>query len=132
MPPLFSSPTNLPTDAWDFSNREGQLTVDVLRDGRRLVIRSFLAGIDPMDLEIMLDGDLLTIRGQRQESTTQNEDDWYYKECYWGSFSRSVVLPVDVYAEQAEAHLHQGVLEIKIPIRDAPRSIPIQMKRKTP
>ncbi len=96
---------------------EGQLAVDVYREGKMLVIRSTIAGVDPSALDISIHGDLLTIRGRREELTQVNEDDWFYHECYWGAFSRTIVLPLDVYPEYTEAEIHHGVLTIKLPIR---------------
>ncbi|HWQ99251.1 MAG TPA: Hsp20/alpha crystallin family protein [Candidatus Methylomirabilis sp.] len=114
---MFSpSPTLLP----DWSSRsldEGQLSVDVFRDGNSLVIRSTVAAASPEDLDISIHGDLLTIRGKRDVGREVKEDDWYYRECYWGAFSRSVVLPYEVNAERAEASLKNGLLEIRVPIR---------------
>ena len=119
--PLFrvSTPTVQadPLTCGDFSSVEGQLSVDVFRDGKALVIRSTLAGVDPSVLDISIHGDLLTIRGTRATQETINEDDWFYRECYWGAFSRTIVLPLDVYPEYTEAHLHQGILTIRLPIR---------------
>jgi len=105
---------------------EGQLSVDVFRDGPTLVVRSPLAGVNLEDIDLAIHGDLLTIRGKREGQREANDDDWYYRECYWGAFSRSIVLPVDVYPEQAEAIVRNGVLEIRIPIREAQYRIKIK------
>jgi HSP20 family protein len=96
---------------------EGQLSVDIFRDGNYLVVRSTVAGVEPEDLDIAIHGDLLTVRGARAMREEVNEDDWFYRECYWGIFSRSLVLPFDVIPERAEAKLKNGILEIRLPIR---------------
>jgi HSP20 family protein len=101
----------------DLTSNEGQLAVDVFREGKTLVIRSTLAGVDQNALDISIHGDLLTIRGNRLTQDNINEDDWFYRECYWGSFSRTIVLPLDVYPEYTDAQLHLGVLTIRLPIR---------------
>ncbi len=116
MPPLFPNMDEMPED-WIRPEAEGQLTVDVFRDGDVLVIRSTVAGAKPEDIDVAVNGDLLTIRGKREFNREINEDDWFHRECYWGSFSRSLVLPVDVYPERSEASIKEGVLEIRIPIR---------------
>ncbi|MDO8584125.1 MAG: Hsp20/alpha crystallin family protein [bacterium] len=105
---------------------EGQLSVDVFRSGNHLVIRAPIAGVRLEDIDIAIDSDLLTVRGKREIQTEQREDDWYYKECYWGSFSRSIVLPIDVYAEQADATIQNGILEIRIPVREQSFRVAIQ------
>lgn len=97
---------------------EGQLSLDVFRDGESLVIRSTVAGTLPKDLDVSIHGDLLTIRGKREHSTEVDEDRWFYRECYWGSFSRSIVLPFEVASDLASASLKNGILEIHIPIRE--------------
>jgi HSP20 family protein len=114
---------------WSSSLEEGQLSLDVFRDKGDLVIRSTVAGTDPGDLDISVHGDLLTIRGKRNAGNEVKEDDWYYRECYWGAFSRSVVLPYDVRAEDAKANLKNGILEIRVPIQEASgRSIKVNVK----
>ena len=124
----FSSSTQEPTvDQWqELSEQEGELGVDIFRNGERLFIRSTLAGVEPEDLDVSIDGDLLTIRGTRRNSHVVHEEDWFHQECYWGSFSRSIVLPLDVYPERAEATLHQGVLTLQLPIRIQHRRLEIR------
>lgn len=116
MPPLFPDISDQPQD-WIKPDEEGQLNLDVYRDGGQLVIRSTVAGTKPEDIDVAVNGDLLTIRGKREFGREINEDDWFHRENYWGAFSRSLVLPVDVYPERAEANIKDGVLEIRIPIR---------------
>jgi HSP20 family protein len=113
-------------EEWSMPAGEGQLAVDVFRRDGQLVIRSTMAGVKPEDVDVAVNGDLLTIRGTRQHTEEVTEDDWFHRECYWGSFSRSVVLPVDVYAEQADASLRDGILEIRIPIRGMERQIKVK------
>lgn len=114
---------------WDASVSEGQLSVDVFRDGTMLVIRSTAAGADPDKLDISFHGDLLTIRGVREVEDHVAEEDWFYRECYWGAFSRSIVLPYDVAPERAEATIKNGILEIRLPILTSPeRSIKVKVR----
>jgi HSP20 family protein len=119
----FSQALAEPAANWNLPEAEGQLSLDVFRRGNELVIRSTMAGVKPEDVDIAVNGDLLTIRGSRQGQEELNEDDWFHRECYWGAFSRSLVLPMDVYAEQAEASLRDGILEIRIPLRGLERQI---------
>ncbi|MCE9586658.1 Hsp20/alpha crystallin family protein [Candidatus Uhrbacteria bacterium] len=117
--------TESPAPDWFKSEAEGQLSVDVFREGNTLVVRSTLAGAKPEDLDIAVNGDLLTIRGTREDKREINEDDWFHQECHWGTFSRSLILPVDVVADQADATLRDGILEVRIPIRGSERHIPV-------
>lgn len=103
--------------------------MDVFRDDDTLVIRSTAAGADPDKLDISFHGDLLTIRGVREVEDEVAEDDWYYRECYWGAFSRSIVLPYDVNPERAEASIKNGILEIRLPITStSERNIKVTVK----
>lgn len=111
-------PTLAKQNNWFEPSHEAQLSVDVFRDGESLVVRSPVAGVKPENIDISLNGDLLTIRGTRSHTTEIPEDDWYYRENYWGSFSRSIVLPHDVSVDQAQASIKNGLLEIRIPIRE--------------
>jgi len=114
-----------PTGSWFEGENEGQLSVDVFREGDSLVVRSTVAGAKPENLDIAVNGDLLTIRGTREDRREINEDDWFHQECHWGAFSRSLILPVDVIADRADATLREGILEIRIPIRGTERHIPV-------
>jgi HSP20 family protein len=117
--PLFSvSPTNAPVENWDgLANDEGQLAVDVYREHGALIIRSPIAGVEADELDLSIHGDLLTIRGSRKPLGPPQEDDWFYRECYWGPFSRSLILPLDIHPEKTEATILNGILTIRIPIR---------------
>jgi HSP20 family protein len=119
----FSQALAEPAEDWNLPEAEGQLALDVFRCGSELVIRSTMAGVKPEDVDVAVNGDLLTIRGTRLAQEELNEDDWFHQECYWGTFSRSLVLPVDVYAEQAVASLRDGILEIRIPLRGLEKQI---------
>jgi len=108
-----------PDHSWPSSVEEGQLSIDVFRDKNDLVVRSTVSGAKPEDLDVSVHGDLLTIRGKREGKSDVREEDWYYRECYWGAFSRSIVLPYEVIADRAEASLANGILEVRIPIKAA-------------
>lgn len=108
---------DLSSSSWLPSSDDGQLSIDLFRDGDALIVRSPMAGVSLEHIDIAIHGDLLTIRGQRTQPQVINEDDWFCRECYWGSFSRSIVLPLDVQGEQAEAHVKNGILEIRLPLR---------------
>ncbi|MFA5935974.1 MAG: Hsp20/alpha crystallin family protein [Patescibacteria group bacterium] len=110
---------------WFGQSDEAQLSVDVFREGNELVVRSLVAGVTPEDLDIAVNGDLLTIRGKREHTRDTSSDDWFYKECYWGSFSRSVVLPNEVASDSANASLKNGILEIRFPVREAGKKLKV-------
>jgi len=94
---------------------EGQLTIDVYQTPADIVIKSTIAGVSPEDLDITITNDMVTIKGHREKDEVISEGDYYYQECYWGGFSRSIILPVDVEAERAEAGMKNGILTIRLP-----------------
>jgi len=93
---------------------EGQLSVDVYQTPTEIIIKSAIAGVNPEDLKISLHNDLLTIKGRRQEDINIKEEDYFYKECYFGSFSRSIILPAEVDSHKVDAELENGILVITL------------------
>lgn len=94
---------------------EGQLTIDVYQTPNDIIIKSTIAGVEPDNIDINITNDMITIKGNRQKDENVQENDYYYQECYWGSFSRSVILPVDVESDNASASMKNGILTIRIP-----------------
>lgn len=99
--------------------QEGQLTVDVFQDDENILIQSTVAGVSPEDLDVSITNDMVVIRGERRSQHTVNPADYFYQECYWGTFSRSIILPVEIDADRAEAKIKNGVLTIRIPKANA-------------
>jgi len=98
------------------SSADGQLTVDVYRDGDDIVIESAIAGIDPeTDLDVHIKRDAVEIRGERKRSKTIDEKDYYYEECFWGTFSRTVILPEEIDPDAAKANFENGILTLRLP-----------------
>lgn len=93
---------------------EGQLVVDVYQTDSDLFIQSPIAGIKAQDLDIQIEGDTITIKGERQRPLLEKVD-FFSQECYWGKFSRQIILPVEVDPNRAEATFREGILTIKIP-----------------
>lgn len=94
---------------------EGQLAVDVYQTKDSVVIKAPIAGVSKEDLDVSVANDVVTLRGERKEEQTIEREHYYIQECYWGSFSRSVILPTPTVAEKAKAILKDGVLTISIP-----------------
>jgi HSP20 family protein len=117
-----------PASSWSNIDNEGQLLLDVYQDEQNLYIKSTIAGVKPEDLEISINNDLLTIRGSRQGQNETGEIDYFYRECYWGSFSRSIILPVEVKHDKISAVLKNGVLTITLPKIEKKRNIPVQIQ----
>ena len=94
---------------------EGQLAVDVYQTKENVVIKAPIAGVKADDIDISVSEDVVTLRGERREEREVDREHYYVQECYWGSFSRSVILPTSTVAEKAVASLKDGVLTITIP-----------------
>jgi HSP20 family protein len=94
---------------------EGQLTIDMYQTKDNVIIKSTIAGVKPDDIDITIANDMVTIRGERSRDFEASAEDYFYQECYWGSFSRSVVLPVDVDIENVGADLKDGILTVILP-----------------
>ncbi len=94
---------------------EGQLTIDVYQTAGDIVVESAIAGVRPEDIDINVTNDSITIRGERQREHTIKDEDYFYQECYWGRFSRSVILPQEVDPDSASVNFKNGVLTVKLP-----------------
>ena len=94
---------------------EGQLAVDVYQTKDKIIVKAPIAGVKPEDIDVAISEDVVTIRGDRKDEFAVEKDNYYVQECFWGAFSRSVILPTSTVAEKAEASLKDGVLTIQIP-----------------
>lgn len=111
----------------DWFESEGQLTVDVYQTKDELVIRSAIAGVRAEDLDISIENDILTIKGRR-EKPFDEEESHFIRECYWGPFSREIILPVEVDPSRIEALMKEGVLIIRIPKIERERKRKIRVR----
>ena len=94
---------------------EGQLAVDMCQTPTEIIIKTMVAGVKPEDLDISITRDMVTIRGKRMETYENNENDFFHKELYWGSFSRTIILPSEIEIEEAEASEKHGLLTLILP-----------------
>lgn len=94
---------------------EGQLTIDVYQTPNEVVIKSTVAGVKPEDIDIGFTNDMITVRGRRKKEEEIMTEDYYYQELYWGAFSRSVILPVEVDIDKAKAEIKNGILTVRLP-----------------
>ncbi|MBT4277246.1 Hsp20/alpha crystallin family protein [Candidatus Falkowbacteria bacterium] len=94
---------------------EGQLLVDVYEKDNEIIIKSIVAGVEPEDLDISLNNDIVTICGKRANGLNGKITEHFCEECYWGKFSRSIVLPFKVKEDKLKATLKNGILTIIIP-----------------
>jgi HSP20 family protein len=94
---------------------EGQLAIDVYETDSEIVLKSTIAGVKPEDLDIGIEDSTVNIRGSRHQEGKVKGDNYFYQECYWGTFSRSVILPVEVDSGKVKASLKDGILTVRLP-----------------
>jgi len=94
---------------------EGQLNIDMYQTKDNVIIKSTIAGVRPEDIDITVANDMVSIKGARRKEENVSQEDYFYQECYWGNFSRSVIVPVDIDSESIEADLKDGILTVIIP-----------------
>lgn len=107
---------------------DGQLAVDMYQTPTDIVIKTMVAGVKPEDLDISITRDMVTIHGKRMESYEDTESDFFHKELYWGSFSRTIILPAEVEIEEAEASEKHGLLTLILPKIDKNRQSKLKVR----
>lgn len=104
--------------------------IDVRQDKDNVIVETNLPGIDPDKVDISIENDVLTVSGRTEEKKEVKHEDYYRKEIREGSFSRSVILPMAVKAEAAEAEYAKGILKISIPKAEEAKPKKISIKAK--
>lgn len=107
---------------------EGQLAVDMFQTPAEIVIKTMVAGVRPEDLDISITRDMVTIHGKRLEANDWSNQDFFHQELYWGSFSRTIILPMEIEIEEAEASEKHGLLTLVLPKIDKNRQSKLKVK----
>lgn len=113
-PAQVATPISKQDEDW-MTDYEGALNIDMYQTKDNVIIKSTIAGVRPDDIDITVANDMVTIQGTRSREEKISDDNYFYQECYWGGFSRSVIVPVDIDSEQIEADLKDGILTVVIP-----------------
>ena len=108
--------------------QECELALDVYETGSDIMVQTFVAGVKPEDLEINITRDMVTIRGKRAEVHGSHVGEFFSKELYWGTFSRTVSLPEEVNPDESEAIERHGLLTIRLPKIDKNRKSNLKVK----
>lgn len=119
------------TDSWASDTedpQEGELPIDMYQTPDAIIIRALVAGVSPEDLDIAITRDMVTLKGERQEMQEAPNEDYYHRELFWGSFSRTILLPEEIIIDEAEAKEKHGLLEITLPKLDKERSARLTVK----
>ena len=97
---------------------DGELVVDVYETDSSFVVLAAIAGVLIKDMDISIEKDMMVIKGNRCDPHNHSGKKYFYQECYWGPFSRKIVLPENIDIEEADAQMEKGLLTIKIPKTD--------------
>ncbi len=106
--------------------------IDMYEEDKELVVKAEMPGIRKKDLDIKLDGDVLTIKAEKSEEKKEGEEGktHYYRERSFGQYVRYMTLPSRVDAEKITATLKKGLLEIRMPKAEGPETRQIEIKVK--
>jgi HSP20 family protein len=126
---LFEESFVRPSRFWPDYLGRGELPVDMYQTANDVVVKASLPGVKPEEVDITVSGDTLTIKGEHKEEQEVKQEDYFRKERYYGAFSRSLILPVQVQSDKAEAVFEDGILTLTIPKVEEVK--PKQIKIKT-
>lgn len=109
---------------------EGELAVDVYQTPDNIVVKALVAGVQPATIDISLTREMLTISGVRADEREVDEDNYYQRELYWGSFSRTILLPEEIDVDGAEASEKHGILMIRLPKINKKRETKLKVRAR--
>lgn len=116
---------------WSESEEEtSELAVDVYQTGDEIVVKAMAAGVKPEDLDIDISRDMVVITGSRKEGSLAEQGDYIHRELYWGSFTRSIMLPEEIDPEQAIATEKNGLVILRLPKIDKKKRTKIRVKSR--
>lgn len=107
---------------------DGELAVDVYQTPSEIVIKTMVSGVRPEDLQISITREMVTIRGKRESLPEVEPEDYFQRELYWGSFSRTILLPAEIDVEEAEAIEKHGLLTLRLPKIDKAKTQTLKVK----
>ena len=121
-----------PFGIWPFASQDSgsTLAVDMYETDGDVMVKASLPGLKPEEVDITIAGNALEIRGERKEETEEKRGDYYYKERSFGTFQRSLTLPVEIRADEAEATFENGVLTLKMPKAEQAKAKQIKIQAK--
>lgn len=107
---------------------DGQLAIDMYQTPSEIVVKTMIAGVKQEDLDVSITRDMVVIKGKREESNDTAGNDYFHKELYWGSFSRTIILPQEIDVDESDAVDKNGLLTIKMPKIDKHRQAKLKIK----
>jgi len=104
--------------------------IDMYQTDHEVVVKAALPGIKPDEVQIHVNDDILTIRGETKHEDERKDQSWHIRERGWGAFERSVTLPSSVVADRANADFENGILTITLPKSEKAKPKTITIKPK--
>lgn len=126
--PVRHFPTSTMASLAEEQEQEAELAVDVSQTPTEIVIKTMVAGVNPDELDVSISQEMVILRGSRHETYRVADGDYFHKELYWGSFSRTILLPNEVKADEAVAELKHGLLTIRLPKIDKQKQTKLRIK----
>jgi HSP20 family protein len=130
---LFEESFVRPFGGWSQTMGNGgafALAVDMYETGDDVTVKASLPGVKPEDVDITVTGNVLEIRGETKQESDETKGDYHYRERRYGSFQRSLTLPVDIQPDQVEATFEDGVLTLKMPKAEQAKARQIKIQPK--
>jgi HSP20 family protein len=129
---LFEESFVQPRAGWPTPIGVGTLAVDMYETDDAVVVKSSISAVKPEDVDVSITGDTLTIKGETKAEEEVKEENYIRRERRYGSFCRSLTLPLPVVADKAEAEFENGVLTLTLPKAEEvkPKAIKVKAKGK--
>ena len=121
---------NTRDESWATDEPQGELAVDIYQTPDAIVVKALVAGVQPTSIDISLTREMLTISGTRADEREVEEDNYFQRELYWGSFSRTILLPEEVDVDMAEASEKHGILMIRLPKINKKRQTKLKVRSR--
>lgn len=117
-------------ESWEDEQPGGELAVDVYQTPDAIVVKALVAGVQPSSIDIALTREMVTITGTREDEREVEDDNYFQRELYWGSFSRTILLPEEIDVDLAEASEKHGILMVRLPKINKKRSTKLKVRSR--
>lgn len=126
-----NAPKAAATEDWQAETEgAGELAVDVYQTPDSIVVKALVAGVQPQTIDISLTREMLTVSGIRSDEREVEDDNYFQRELYWGSFSRTILLPEEIDVDRAEASEKHGILMIRLPKINKKRETKLKVRAR--
>ena len=124
------APSHAPSypSAQEDTGVDGQLPVDVYQTESEIVVRAFVAGVRPDDINLSISRDMVVIDGVREEREQIIDNDYVRRELFWGSFATTIHLPHEIDVDASTASAKDGLLTLVLPRLDKSRQTKLKVK----